>query len=171
MTIGGAGERRIWARVVPLVAPALLVAVGLNQLVLAHSEDLTSWKGGGFGMFATVDRLDERFITLTVRFDSQEATLTEGDLPDGDPWTRRVSRTLAMPDGAAMQRFGASVLLLDWVRDDGDVVLADRGPDGSTHTLTAEEVIVEVWGLDFDAAAGTLARTLIASDTVRSDGR
>ena len=35
--------------------PALLVAVALHQLWLAHTELLTPWCGGGFGMFSTTD--------------------------------------------------------------------------------------------------------------------
>ena len=35
--------------------PALLVAVALHQLWLAHTAHLTPWCGGGFGMFSTTD--------------------------------------------------------------------------------------------------------------------
>ena len=31
---------------------ALLLAVGLTQIVLTFTTGLTPWKGGGFGMFA-----------------------------------------------------------------------------------------------------------------------
>jgi hypothetical protein len=38
-----------------LVAPALLVALALGQLAAWWWTDLSPWKGGGFGMFATTD--------------------------------------------------------------------------------------------------------------------
>ena len=38
-----------------ILAPALLVAVASSQIALSRTVDLTPWKGGGFGMFATLD--------------------------------------------------------------------------------------------------------------------
>jgi hypothetical protein len=43
-------------RWLPLLPPALLAAVALHQIALAQRFALNPWKGGGFGMFATVDR-------------------------------------------------------------------------------------------------------------------
>ena len=43
-------------RWLPVLPACLLLAVAANQVVLAFSEGLNPWKGGGFGMFATADR-------------------------------------------------------------------------------------------------------------------
>ena len=40
----------------------LLVVVAVNQMRLALTGELTSWKGGGFGMFATTDRPGTRYV-------------------------------------------------------------------------------------------------------------
>jgi len=37
------------------IAPLLLLVLGLTQIGLARGADLSPWKGGGFGMFATND--------------------------------------------------------------------------------------------------------------------
>lgn len=50
----------------PWVAPILLCAVALNQLRLVHSASLSPWKGGGFGMFATVDSPGARFLRIDL---------------------------------------------------------------------------------------------------------
>ncbi len=42
--------------------PAVLVAVAVVQVGLTATTDLSPWKGGGFGMFATTD--SARFRTL-----------------------------------------------------------------------------------------------------------
>lgn len=42
-------------RVLAWLAPLLLLALALNQLRLVHSEALSPWLGGGFGMFSTLD--------------------------------------------------------------------------------------------------------------------
>jgi len=45
----------------------LLVAVALSQVVLARSQGLLAWKGGGFGMFATVDGVELREVRALTR--------------------------------------------------------------------------------------------------------
>lgn len=46
------------------VAPALLLAVAARQAILAKSYGLSPWKGGGFGMFSTVDAPSARFLRI-----------------------------------------------------------------------------------------------------------
>ena len=51
----------------PRTAPALLLAfVAVCQIVLAKTADLTPWKGGGFGMFATLDHNAYRRLDVVV---------------------------------------------------------------------------------------------------------
>ena len=49
-------------RWLPWVAPALLLALALNQLRLVRAEHLSPWLGGGFGMFSTLDQGSNRRI-------------------------------------------------------------------------------------------------------------
>lgn len=53
-------------RITPLIAPALLVAVALMQFLVARTTWLTPWKGGGFGMFSTVDSPSARFLRIVL---------------------------------------------------------------------------------------------------------
>jgi hypothetical protein len=55
------GER--WWATVPA---ALLVAVASGQLWLAHTAGLSPWKGGGFGMFASLDARPFRHVRIFV---------------------------------------------------------------------------------------------------------
>jgi hypothetical protein len=45
---------------------ALLLTVALSQMTLARTADLSPWKGGGFGMFASVDGFPFRWVRLYV---------------------------------------------------------------------------------------------------------
>jgi hypothetical protein len=45
----------------------LLVSIACTQIVLARAADLSPWKGGGFGMFATIDGTSTRYVRLYVR--------------------------------------------------------------------------------------------------------
>lgn len=52
-----------WRTAIPT---ALLLAVAITQVVLARVADLSPWKGGGFGMFATTDGTAFRYVRLFV---------------------------------------------------------------------------------------------------------
>ena len=49
-----------------LVPPLLLFVVAVIQIALARTADLTPWKGGGFGMFATLDHGAYRGVDIVV---------------------------------------------------------------------------------------------------------
>jgi hypothetical protein len=63
------------------LVPSILVGVALLQLTLAHTANLSPWKGGGFGMFAAVDSPSMRTVAAegldaqgeVIRFDVLEA--------------------------------------------------------------------------------------------------
>jgi len=42
----------------------ILIVVGLNQLFLAGTANLSPWKGGGFGMFSTTDGGPNRHLHI-----------------------------------------------------------------------------------------------------------
>jgi hypothetical protein len=56
------------------VAPLVLIGIACLQLYLAHSHHLTPWKGGGFGMFSTVDSQGARFLRIYL-------LTAEGEVP------------------------------------------------------------------------------------------
>lgn len=51
---------RVW------LPAALLIVVAVIQIVLAKTADLSPWKGGGFGMFATIDGSASRQARIFV---------------------------------------------------------------------------------------------------------
>ena len=54
-------------RQLAILAPTVvLLTVAAAQMVLARTADLSPWKGGGFGMFASVDGLPFRWVRLYV---------------------------------------------------------------------------------------------------------
>jgi hypothetical protein len=48
------------------IAPAVMAAIAATQIVLALAADLTPWKGGGFGMFSTLDHGAFRGVDVVV---------------------------------------------------------------------------------------------------------
>ena len=54
-------------RQLAILAPTVvLLTVAAAQMILARTADLSPWKGGGFGMFASVDGLPFRWVRLYV---------------------------------------------------------------------------------------------------------
>ena len=49
-----------------LVAPVLLVVVAGSQIGLAKTVGMTPWKGGGFGMFSTLDHGAYRGVDVVI---------------------------------------------------------------------------------------------------------
>jgi len=61
-----AGAGIHWRRLAGYVPTIVLVLVALNQIRLAQTTDLTAWKGGGFGMFSTIDRPRARQVRCHI---------------------------------------------------------------------------------------------------------
>jgi hypothetical protein len=47
-------------------APVVLILIACLQLHLVHNGDLSRWKGGGFGMFSTLDSPSARFLRISL---------------------------------------------------------------------------------------------------------
>lgn len=100
------------AHLLPLIAPILLAAVGLVQLHAARTTWLTPWKGGGFGMFSTVDSPSARFLRIALQTDS--GTIRVG-IPAG--LQRDVSRLREAPDESGLRAFAEKLAAGTWVPD------------------------------------------------------
>ena len=59
-------DRGGWQRLAGYLPVVLLALVALNQIRIAKTTDLTAWKGGGFGMFSTLDRPRARQVRIHV---------------------------------------------------------------------------------------------------------
>ena len=60
---------RVW---LPAIA---LVVVAITQVLLAKTADLSPWKGGGFGMFATTDGTAFRHVRIFVEAEGRSEEL------------------------------------------------------------------------------------------------
>ena len=80
------------ATVSKYLAAALLTCVAIHQFVKAQTDGLTSWKGGGFGMFASLDQ--QRFAKLYVTRKGQPFAVS---IPDDEEFDRTYRRSLALP--------------------------------------------------------------------------
>jgi hypothetical protein len=158
----------------PFCAPVLLIMVACLQLYFAHFHHLTPWKGGGFGMFSTIDSQKNRFLRCYLITD-------EGDIPVEVPrtMTRLADQIRSLPIPELMSQLANKLAHVTWVsynyNDFERTVLPDTQagearerasidktqwhfrvreadePDPSpAEVVNFYGVRVELWGQDFD---------------------
>ena len=88
-------------RFLPYLPPLALAVVAVAQFALAHGVPLSPWKGGGFGMFATLDQPRARTLRVHVLTDDGAFAVMDGP---GDEsllaWPRRASLREAAREAA-----------------------------------------------------------------------
>lgn len=157
-----------------LVAPALLTLVALCQVWAAHTRHLTPWKGGGFGMFSTVDSTSARFTRIRLDTD-------QGRFPVIAPRDLRAEVDLlrALPREAAATELAAALLAERWARipprdarqDAGALEPAARAvalPEDAeieppVVELRARAVTVELWRYRYDGESGAVYAEIVVS--------
>jgi len=111
---------------VPLPTVVVLL-VGALQIYLTSTTNLMPWKGGGFGMFPTINSSLHRYVRVFVSApERSEEILLRGEL-----------RRLA----ARIQAFPAELLLKSLGRE----IAAEQHSRG----LPVEAVHIEIWRIDF----------------------
>jgi hypothetical protein len=135
-----------------IVGPSLLLClIAATQMVLAPTTNLSPWKGGGFGMFASVDGLPFRWVRLYVYAAERSEEIA---LPASMEASAR--RVAAWPHRRALERLARAV------------VARER-----RHGRPVERVRVEVWRADVSPTLDVSGRlvsdlTLSASERPRS---
>jgi hypothetical protein len=102
-------------RLYRMLAPALLITVASVQIYLAKTHDLTPWKGGGFGMFSTVDDPSARRIRCYAVAEGREVAIA---VPDD--LNRAAVRLRAMPSQGGLQRMAADLGRMRFVNREYD---------------------------------------------------
>ena len=122
-------RERSWAAL-----PAVVLAVvAATQIVLTQVQMLSPWKGGGFGMFSTLDERPFRHVRMFVRAPER-------------------SEELAVPP--SLEELAASAEILP---SDLQLERLARAVVAREHRRgqPADEVRIDVWRVEF--AAGSLA--------------
>jgi len=142
------------SRVRSAIAPLLLVLIACLQLTLARTRSLTPWKGGGFGMFSTVDSRDARFLRLFVK-------TADGEFPVGTPPNAReaVSRARSLPTHAQLETVAREIARSAWSKTDArsrSRLRPKQKIDSPESVIPVQAVRAELWRCVFDARNGSL---------------
>jgi hypothetical protein len=160
------------------IAPLCLCLVAGLQLARVATCSQTQWKGGGFGMFSTVDSEAARFVRAF-------AITSEGELPLAIPQhlEKTVAELRAAPTQAKLDEVARRLAAIRWRRPDERLIREARralpetisavslplpviGLDRSLESIPSSEppdfalpvsaVRVECWRLRLDSKASTL---------------
>lgn len=92
------------------IVPVLLVVVAITQIYMVNTASLSRWKGGGFGMFSTIDSPSARFLRVYVETD-------DGEIPVLVPKTLRTlaRKSMVMPTPKRLTELAEEIIDGTWV--------------------------------------------------------
>jgi hypothetical protein len=167
-----------------LIAPTILFVVAAFQIWSAHAHALSPWKGGGFGMFSTVDSPAARFVRIYV-FEG----FAKYPVPVPEELSRDVREVRTIPTPERLQRLAGNLSDGQWVEyspmsatsyyslltgpplsegtggpeqiKSGSVrfvqrVSNDEIPLPTSRVLKATGIAVELWSYSFDSRRNRL---------------
>ena len=144
-------------RLLRVAAPSVLVLVASLQLYLAHTHNLSPWKGGGFSMFSAVDRSDRRIVRCYLE-------TPQGKVPAPVPDSELRKRVRAMPTAGRASRLAQTLARSVWVPDSPHGRESGGSPDGcaglralssgeplpaGSSPIAFSRVDLEVWKVGF----------------------
>ncbi len=107
-------------RVLAWALPVVLIVVALTQISLAHTRDLTPWKGGGFGMFSTVDLLTYRPLKAEFATDRGLIPVDVHDFRDASDHASKIyTNARGLPDDRRLGQLSDLMFQAEWVVTDG----------------------------------------------------
>jgi hypothetical protein len=143
-----------------LAVPALMLVIAAQQIVRVQTSLLNSNRGGGFGMFSTIDSSHLRFLRVEG-FDAAGRSLGScGESVIPDEVLPVLHQARWMPDEARLERLGRAVLglpvepstRLERVLVNSDAKPAARSFDRAcTFAARPERVRLELGSVEFDA--------------------
>ena len=125
----------------------LLLTVASTQMLLARTADLSPWKGGGFGMFASIDGAPFRWVRIYVFAPERSQEINVPPSLD-DP----AHRLVTWPRPHAMEAFARAVIARE-----------------QRQGRPVESVRIEVWRADISPSL-EVVEALFRQTTVAAAG-
>ncbi len=172
-----------------LAVPALLVLIAVSQLGRAVVQDISPWKGGGFGMFSTLDRPTARSLELYLEFEDHDRQFEPS--PGNDLWKlREEALATIVPTDRYINSFLEQFEDTQWyciseydeamlhrnrcmTEENARDILDELEPDSPVHELLLpaepEAMRAEVWKVTYHAAENELTQEKITVIKVELD--
>ena len=158
--------RRALTAALPYIAPALLVAVALQQIILASTAHLPPWTGGGFGMFSSVDNIRSRIVRAVLLVDGAEIPVSLGS---NDAFAAAFFKAGALPTQGRLTTLAESLARRRWSLHSSSqyaTLAGDGPPPAGARIIQSPTVRLEVYRIHFLAETLELERVLLADAMV-----
>ena len=148
-----------------MLLPVLVLSVmALNQARLHASDQLSSWRGGGFGMFATVDRDLTRQVKATVTLNTGEVVKVQWSsvskyFAANAGRADALSDATALPSQHNLENIASLLSAVRWTVSNGQAS-AVQGNSGTT--FSAANFHVTVYGATYDKTTNVVTPVLLS---------
>ena len=133
-------EERISVWIRKWAFPALLCAIAMQQLLAVATLDLTPWKGGGFGMFSSIDTPSARILRVEASVEGRSVRLDLASVQE-DPWTERASYfALGKLTENNLRRLARRLAAIEWVP-----VGVERSMLAAGEVLPSDASVPDLW--------------------------
>lgn len=181
---GVRGKQRLYRWIMLCAVPAIALAVAARQVYLSKTADLSTWKGGGMGMFAGADNTFGRYAKIYLlsptgqRMPLWRLTPSQDELLQKGLWfpSEKNFRGLAESIKRTAWLAGTEEIPLGIFNENGSRVSIDNSvrfhdirpdpfrPQAGRFNLTVE---VEYWKATYDVNTGNMKAVLARSFTFR----
>lgn len=138
----------------------VLIAIALNQPRLFIQENITSWKGGGYGMFATIDKHSWRPVVITLNFtdrNSENQRSIQVDIrsylsliqADADK-LQHYEDTRSLPTDHNLSVLAEQIASFKYITDQGDYAIANK--EGFGTPISTRQIKIDLYRLHYDDA-------------------
>ena len=143
-----------------LTVPALLVLVASVHFYMGHTSPLNPWVGGGFGMFASVDKRDFRAVRASADAGGTRIALdVRGWAEASDDNALLLDRVEALPNEPALETLEGRLRGQEW-NTEGEVF---EGDSDETRAAPIEDIEISVYRLEYDDEDPTARPVLVAA--------
>ena len=87
------------------IPPIVLMVVALAQVTLAKTAGLCPWKGGGFGMFSTIDVTDTRSVRVFI-----ERPVSSEELEIAPAYWAKATQAKLFPSDRLLTRLALAIV-------------------------------------------------------------
>ena len=127
--------------------PLLLIGVAARQITLVRAAGLSPWHGGGFGMFASIDRDERRLVQLQTT-DCQGKQTIQILTPETAGLNEKAWKHLTTAPKASLMRSFAAQLL--------DRASPEHSSDAREFSACLQTMQIQVRRLYFSQASGQM---------------
>jgi hypothetical protein len=166
---GSASRRDLWLAIIPVL---ILSLVGLNQARAHQTEQLSAWKGGGFGMFSGVDR--DYYRAFRAQATDQSGNVFDLDMNSIDKalesgfnidYQQLYEDVRSYPSKAHMQRFIDVMGAAQWTFSEDGISARVKNWSPARGTFANTSIAIQLYGVTYNKDTNMVEPELLTTFT------